>query len=76
MSYLIKNADACFTRDNAATVRDIRIRDGRITEMGVGLLPGDATEQLIDASGCVVWPGQVNTHHHLAQSIMKGVPAG
>ena len=23
-----------------------------------------------------MWPGLVNTHHHLAQSILKGVPAG
>ncbi|MEH6388404.1 MAG: amidohydrolase family protein [Pseudomonas profundi] len=80
MSYLIKNAEACFNHGNAtggtATAGDIRIRDGRIAEMGIGLLPGVEPEQIIDASGCVVWPGLVNTHHHLAQSIMKGVPAG
>jgi 8-oxoguanine deaminase len=31
---------------------------------------------VIDASGCVVYPGWVNTHHHLFQSLLKGIPAG
>ena len=33
-------------------------------------------EDLLDATGCVVTPGLINTHHHLFQSVMKGVPAG
>ena len=31
---------------------------------------------MLDASGCVVYPGWVNTHHHLSESVLKGVPAG
>ena len=31
---------------------------------------------MIDASGCVIYPGWVNTHHHLFQSLLKGIPAG
>lgn len=55
---------------------DLRIgADGTIVEMGRGLapLPG---ERVLDASGCVVYPGWVNTHHHLFQSLLKGVPVG
>lgn len=54
---------------------DVRIADGLIAEIGADLAmqPG---EQLIDASGCVLYPGLVNTHHHLFQSLIKGVPAG
>ncbi len=32
-------------------------------------------ERIVDASGCVVTPGFVNTHHHLFQSLMKSIPA-
>lgn len=54
--------------------RDIRIRGGTIAEIGtLAPLPG---ERVVDASGCVVYPGWVNTHHHLFQSLLKGVPAG
>jgi len=53
---------------------DIRIRDGVVTELGrLAPAPG---EELIDASGCVVYPAWVNTHHHLAQTLMKATPAG
>lgn len=72
MAYLIRGAEAVF---GSAGTTDIRIAGGRITEMGSALTPG-AGEEVINARGCVVWPGLVNTHHHLAQSIMKGVPAG
>jgi len=74
MAYLIKNAQAVFS-PTAADATDIRISDGKITELGRNLAPA-ADETLIDARGCVAWPGLVNTHHHLAQSIMKGVPGG
>jgi 8-oxoguanine deaminase len=43
--------------------------------MGSGLLPL-AGEAVLDASDCVIYPGWVNTHHHLFQSLLKGVPAG
>ena len=35
--------------------------------------PGEA---VIDASGCVIYPGLISTHHHLFQSVLKGVRAG
>ena len=55
--------------------QDIRVSGNRITAVATRL---DASEQtrVIDASDYVVWPGLVNTHHHLAQSILKGMPAG
>src|SRR5438876_939210 len=54
--------------------KDIRIADGRISE--VGRLEPRPGEQTLDASGCVVYPGWVNTHHHLFQTLLKGVPEG
>lgn len=76
MNYLIKDARAIFS-DQSPEATDIRLSNGRISELGTDLdhWP-NRNETLVDAKGCVVWPGLVNTHHHLAQSVMKGVPAG
>jgi len=76
LDYLIKNAVAIASPEYP-DARDLRIRNGYIVELGDALVPTpENPETVIDASGCVVWPGLVNTHHHLAQSIMKGVPEG
>lgn len=76
MSLLITNIAHGWTGDAAGTRFSgaIRIEGQKIASIGdLSPLPG---EQVIDASGCVVTPGLVNTHHHLFQSVMKGVPAG
>jgi cytosine/adenosine deaminase-related metal-dependent hydrolase len=53
---------------------DLRIVNGRIAAIGeVAAAPGDT---VLDASGCVITPGLISTHHHLFQSVLKGVPAG
>jgi dihydroorotase len=44
---------------------DVRIVDGEILEVGVGLAPGGARE--IDAAGCIVAPGLVDLHTHLRE---------
>ncbi len=52
---------------------NIRIVDGRIEAIGdVAAQPGDT---VLDASLCVVTPGLVSAHHHLFQSMLKGVPS-
>ena len=54
---------------------DIRIAGGRIAEMGADLTPRPG-ERVIDASDCIVYPGWINTHHHLFQNLLKAVPEG
>ncbi|MDC0612278.1 amidohydrolase family protein [Vibrio sp.] len=73
MNYLIKGA--LVPQGTRFSTLDIRIEDNIIADMGTDLVcqPG---EKVIDAKGCVAYPGFVNTHHHLAQSILKGIPAG
>ncbi|MBX3654900.1 MAG: amidohydrolase family protein [Ramlibacter sp.] len=75
---LIRNATAILTGKHGAEARhpgpDIRIANGRIEAMGpLAPLPG---EEQIDATGSVVYPAWVNTHHHLFQSLLKGDPHG
>ena len=52
---------------------DILIEDGVIA--AVGAVDAEGADS-IDAAGCVVTPGLVNTHHHLYQTLTKAVPAG
>ena len=76
---LLRHAAAVLTGLRGAAARsratDLRIAGGVITEMGRGLAAQEG-ERVLDASDCVVYPGWVNTHHHLFQSLLKGVPAG
>ncbi len=73
---LIRNADTILTMDDARRElngADILLRDGAIAALGAGLTtPGE----VIDATGCLVTPGLVNTHHHLYQTLTRAVPGG
>ncbi len=53
---------------------DVRIRGGLVT--AIGTLAPEPGERVLDAGGCVIYPGWINTHHHLFQSLLKGIPAG
>ncbi|WP_225774938.1 amidohydrolase family protein [Pseudomonas sp. Marseille-Q5115] len=77
-SWLVRNASAILTGLKGSAARhvgpDIRITAGTISAIGtLSPLPG---ERVLDASGCVVYPAWVNTHHHLFQSLLKGIPEG
>jgi len=73
---LIKNAQTVVTMDDQRRELadcDIRIASGVITQIGTGL---HSTGEVVQAQGCVITPGLVNTHHHLYQSLTRAVPAG
>lgn len=77
---LIRNADVLVTMDDASReIADgaIAFQDGVITFVGRSADLGplvDGADQVIDARGCVVTPGLVNTHHHLYQSLTRALP--
>ena len=50
---------------------DVRVRDGVITQIGVGLRPGPDTE-VVDARGRLVIPGLIDTHRHVWQGAIAG----
>ncbi len=73
---LIRNADHVLTMDDTRRElagADLRLRGGAIVEIGQGL---QTTGDVVDAAGCVVTPGLVNTHHHLYQTLTRAVPGG
>ncbi|MFC6642347.1 MULTISPECIES: 8-oxoguanine deaminase [Sulfitobacter] len=71
---LIRGADYLITMDDTRRElagADLLLRDGVIAEIGQGL----RTEgEIVEAKGCIVTPGLVNTHHHLYQSMTRAVP--
>ena len=72
---LIRNADAivsCDSQDHVYENCSLLIENGVIA--GIGPEPQEA-EEVIDASGCIVYPGLVNTHHHLYQTFSRNLPA-
>ncbi len=78
-SLLIRNADILVTMDAAR--REIAggglfARDGVIEAVGSSDTLPRTADEMVDAAGCVVTPGLVNTHHHMYQNLTRAVPAG
>ncbi|MFV2003394.1 MAG: amidohydrolase family protein, partial [Paracoccaceae bacterium] len=73
---LIRNADVILTMDDKRrelSGADVLLRDGVIAQVGHALV---SDGEHIEARGCVVTPGLVNTHHHLYQTLTRAVPGG
>jgi cytosine/adenosine deaminase-related metal-dependent hydrolase len=77
---VIKNADVLVCMDNQRReIADgaIAVRGGVVEFVGptsAFSLLIDEADEIIDARGCVVTPGLVNTHHHLFQSLTRALP--
>jgi 5-methylthioadenosine/S-adenosylhomocysteine deaminase len=70
-SILIKNGTIVTMDGENSIVRgDLLIRDGRIGS--VGEQNTGQSDEIIDASGCAVLPGFVQTHIHLCQTLFRG----
>ena len=71
---LIKNARyivSCDDRDTLHEHSNLFIRDNAIEYIGPELRQAD---QVIDASTMAVYPGLINTHHHLYQLFSRNLP--
>lgn len=73
---LIRGAETVVTMDaGRREIRggDILVENGVIRAVGTNLEAKGA--ETVSASGCVITPGLVNTHHHLFQTLTRAVPA-
>lgn len=71
---LVKNARyivSCDANDTVYEKVNIFIRDNEIVSIGPEFQHAD---QVIDATDMVVYPGLVNTHHHLYQCFTRNLP--
>jgi cytosine/adenosine deaminase-related metal-dependent hydrolase len=75
---LLRNADLIVPMDDEGRRipgGGVFIRDGFIEAVGpMASLPVQA-DRVIDASGMLLMPGLINTHHHLYQTLTRAVPA-
>jgi cytosine/adenosine deaminase-related metal-dependent hydrolase len=54
-------------------VGHVVVESNRITAVGPGPAPSTREGRRIDATGCLITPGFVNTHHHLYQWVTRGL---
>ncbi len=66
-SLLVKGGTVVDGTGAPARAADVRIRDGRIVEIGADLQPDG--EQVLDASGAYVTPGLIESHTHFDAAV-------
>lgn len=64
---LIKNGKVLLFEENGFVKRDLRVKDGKIQEIGEGLAP-EQGEELLEAEGKYVTPGLIDAHSHICVS--------
>ena len=77
----VKHLVTCDGDDRLLDGVDVFIRDGVIAGIGQeagtlesGTLESGTAEDVIDASHMVMYPGLINTHHHLYQTFSRNLP--
>jgi 8-oxoguanine deaminase len=74
-SFLFKNISTAVTFDSKDRILediDILVVDNQIIAVGKDIKAEESTEK-IDGRNCVALPGFVNTHHHLYQTLFRGI---
>ena len=75
-SILVKNIKylvTCDDEDNVFQNINMYIENGEIKYIGKEV---KSAQEIIDATNMVVYPGLINTHHHLYQIFSRNIPAG
>lgn len=69
---VLKGATLVELEPACVEVADLRIAGGRI--VGRGAVSPEEGDDVIDLSGKLVFPGFVSGHHHLAATLLRGLP--
>lgn len=75
-SILLKNISKVVTFDNKDRILedvDILVVDNEITAIGKDIKAEESTQKF-NCKGSIALPGFVNTHHHLYQTLFRGIP--
>ncbi|MFN8453253.1 MAG: 8-oxoguanine deaminase [Anaerolineae bacterium] len=77
-SLLVKNINWLVTIDDQRRVIQngwLLTKNNMITAIGNTGEPTPEADKVLDATGHIVLPGLINTHHHFFQSMLRNVPA-
>ncbi len=75
---LVRHAEVLVTMDSRRReIQDggVFVRDGVVEQVGPSAELPAAADEVLDLRGHAVFPGLVNTHHHLYQTLTRAVPA-
>ena len=75
---LIRNAWCVATMDGARRELNggwVAITNGLVEAVGASTDPLPEATEVVDAQGCLVTPGLINTHHHLYQNLTRALPS-
>lgn len=75
---LIRNAWCVATMDGARRELNggwVAITNGLVEAVGASTDPLPEATEIVDAQGCLVTPGLINTHHHLYQNLTRALPS-
>ncbi len=74
MSEVILRGGTILTMDGGWRIEagDVHCQGGRIVQVGRAATPQGHDYQILDASGCVVMPGLVQSHVHTCQTLARG----
>lgn len=67
----VKHLVTCDTDDRVLNGVNVLVQDGIIVRIGQKDMTAD---DMIDASHMVMYPGLINTHHHLYQTFSRNLP--
>src|SRR3989338_4627930 len=75
MSILIKSATVVTQNPNREIIEncDILIDSNAVVSVGRGLKTQDSKPETIDARGKIAMPGLINSHTHVAMTLLRGL---
>ena len=67
----VKHLVTCDAEDRVLDNVNVLVKDGVIEKIGCENMTAD---EVIDGSHMVMYPGLINTHHHLYQTFSRNLP--